>query len=416
MSATAVRRPERLVVVGASLAGLRAAEAARSAGFTGSLTLIGAEQHLPYDRPPLSKSFLTDPGEPAVPWLTDPAVLRDELGVELRLGARAESLDVAGRTLRAAGETVPYDALVIATGARARTLPGTAGLTGIHTLRTLSDARAVRAALADRPATVVVGSGLIGSEIAAAARSRGCAVTVVEKTPAPFHRRGGGHLGAVCARLHRAHGVDLRCGVSVESFEGDARGRVSAVVLSDGSRLPAQCVVVGIGAVPRTEWLDGSGVAVDDGVVCDDTLATSAPGVWAAGDVARVLSYDGDAGGRQEHWTHAAEQGALAGANAVAGGQTEPFRSLPYFWTDWYGVRVQGVGAIDAGEPWTIGDPRDDSYVVVFRVGDRPVGALGFERPRDMTRLRRLLRRGGNWQDLLDLMEGRKTGDLPAAR
>ncbi|MFF9011369.1 NAD(P)/FAD-dependent oxidoreductase [Streptomyces sp. NPDC014870] len=415
MSAAA-RRPERLVVVGASLAGLRAVEAARSTGFTGSVTLIGAEKHLPYDRPPLSKSFLTDPGEPAGPWLVDPAVLRGELGVELRLGTPAEALDTAGRTLRTADASVPYDALVITTGARARTLPGAAGLSGIHTLRTLSDAKAVRAALAGRPRTVVVGSGLIGCEVAVAARAHGCAVTVVETAPAPFHQRGDGHLGQVCARLHRAHGVALRCRVSVESFESDRGGRVSAVVLSDGSRLAAECVVIGIGAVPETDWLAGSGVAVDDGVLCDDTLAASAPGVWAAGDVARVVPRGGDAGGRREHWTHAAEQGALAGANAVTEGRAEPFRSLAYFWTDWYGVRVQGVGDIDGGEPWTVGDPNGDSFAVVFRAGGRPAGALGFGCPGLISRLRRLMRRGADWQNVLDLIGPRAAGAARAAR
>ncbi len=379
------------------MAGLRAVEGARSSGFDGTVTLIGAEEYLPYDRPALSKSFLTDAEEPSVPWLAGVAALRTELDVDLRLGVPADGVDVVGRTVRAGGAEVPYDTLVIATGARARTLPGAEGLAGVHTVRTVDDARAVRAALLRAPRTVVVGSGLIGSEIAAAAWTRGSKVTVVEAGPAPFDGRAGGFLGSVCASLHRAHGTDLRCGVTVASFEG--QGHVQAVTLSDGTRLEADCVVVGIGAAPVTEWLDGTGVAVADGVLCDEMLRTSEPGVLAAGDVARIRGTGRYGGTRHEHWTRAAEQGALAGSNAVSPGSAQPFASVPYFWTDWYGTRVQGLGDTDSGEPWTVGDPSTGSFAVLYREGGRLAGAIGFDRSRDMTVFRRLLRRGATWDE-----------------
>lgn len=295
----------RLVVVGASLAGLRAVEAARKAGFPGEITLVGGEEHLPYDRPPLSKAFLDDPdAEPPV-YRTD-TYLRDDLGVRLRLGAPATAVDSDRRVVQVGGAEVPYTWLVIATGAQARTLPGTEGLAGVHALRTLDDAVAIRAALDAGARTVVVGAGFIGSEVASGARKRGLPATIVEALPTPLIRAVGEEMGAACASLHEANGTDLRCGVGVESIEGD--GAVERVRLSDGTVLPADLVVVGIGADPATGWLAGSGIEIDNGVVCDAGLAASKPGVFAAGDVARWHNPLFDRSMRLEHWTSAAEQ------------------------------------------------------------------------------------------------------------
>ncbi|MCE5288588.1 MAG: NAD(P)/FAD-dependent oxidoreductase, partial [Nocardiaceae bacterium] len=266
----------RLVVVGASLAGLRAVEAARKSGFDGPITLVGSEPHRPYDRPPLSKAYLDDVELPSVEFREE-ATLRGELTVDLELGVAATGLDTESRLIALAdGRELTYDALVIATGATARRLPGTDGLAGVHALRTVDDAAHIRAALEAGARTVVIGAGFIGSEIASAARRRGLAVTVIEALPTPLIRAVGAQMGSRLARLHVDNGTELRCGVGVEGIEGN--GRVEGVVLSDGSTISADLVVVGIGATPATDWLHGSGVTLDNGIVCDETLWTGIPG------------------------------------------------------------------------------------------------------------------------------------------
>ena len=284
---------EHLVVVGASLAGLRAVEAARKAGFPGRITLVGAEEHLPYDRPPLSKAFqhLDDDGAEAdPPFFRSEAELRDELDVELLLGRPATALDTDRRVVTVGhgddSDEVPYDALVVATGATPRTLPGTEGLAGVHCLRTLDDALAIREAIGRGGRTVVIGAGFIGSEIASSAARRGVEVTVVEAQETPLLRAAGAAMGPAVAALHARRGTRLLTGVGVASVEGSG-GRVERVVLDDGAELPADLVVVGMGVRPATDWLEGSGLTLEDGVVCDETLWTGVDGVWAAGDVAR---------------------------------------------------------------------------------------------------------------------------------
>ena len=291
-----------VVVVGASLAGLRAVEELRHRGFDGPITVVGAEPHLPYDRPPLSKQLLA--GE----WGLDRVALTvptpgglDGLGVDWRLGTRAVGLDTARRRVALeGGEELPYDGLVIATGATPRRLPGTDGLAGVHTLRTLDDALAIRAELdAGAGRVVVIGAGFIGAEVAATCRARGHAVTLLEALPVPLERALGREMGTVVAELHRDHGVDLRLGVGVAGFEGD--GRVERVRLADGSAVPADLVVVGIGVSPATDWLAGSGLALDDGVVCDATtlaapgivVAATSPGGRAAGSASWCASSTG---------------------------------------------------------------------------------------------------------------------------
>nr|WSZ19744.1 FAD-dependent oxidoreductase [Streptomyces canus] len=398
----------RLVVVGASLAGLRAVEAARKDGFDGRITLVGAEPHLPYDRPPLSKQFLEESGADGTPTtFRTEEVLCADLGVELLLSTPATFLDTRNRAVGVGGRTIGYDALVIATGATARQLPGTQGLDGVHTLRTVDDAVAIRRALDKGARTVVIGAGFIGAETAAAARKRGLDVVVVEAQPTPLVRAVGETMGDALASLHLRHGTDLRCGVSVTALEGE--GRVERVRLSDGTALDADLVVVGAGAVPATDWLAGSGLTLDDGVVCDETLFTGAEGVYAAGDVARWHNPLFDRPMRLEHWTSAAEQGALAARNALNPAAARGYSTVPYFWSDQYDTRIQFVGIPDADEIAVVdGDiERDHQCVALYRADNRLVGALAVNRPTEIMKYRGLITRGASWADGLTFAQTR---------
>ncbi len=407
--------PRRLVVVGASLAGLRAVEAARKTGFDGEVVLVGAEQHLPYDRPPLSKAFLAaaegDGGPAAVPWFRTEQTLREELGVDVRLGSPATALDTAARTVTVGGKQVAYDALVIATGAHARTLPGTEGLDGVHALRTLDDSLAVRAKLEAGARTVVIGAGFIGSEIASTARKRGLEATIVEALPTPLVRATGREMGAAIAALHDLNGTTLRCGVGVAAIEGD--GTVERVVLADGSTIEADLVVVGIGVVPSVAWLEGSGVSLDGdlgGVRCDENLWTGVPGVYAAGDVASWFNPTLGERQRMENWTAAAEQGAAAARNALDPENAKPYGTVPYFWSDWYDVRIQFVGSPDADEVRLVdGDPASGGrWVALYRRGDRLIGALTVNGQTEIMKYRVQIMKGGSWEDALAFAEKRR--------
>ncbi|HVS68697.1 MAG TPA: FAD-dependent oxidoreductase [Mycobacteriales bacterium] len=402
MSDLAGRDPH-LVVVGASLAGLRAVESARRTGFTGAITLVGAEAYIPYDRPPLSKDFLTTEGEPAATILRDEAVLRDELGLELRLGTTAVGLDTDGRVLATDAGEIPFTSMVIATGASPRMLPGTEQLRGVHVLRTIDDARAIRAALDARARTVVVGAGFIGSEIAASARARGCEVTVVEALPTPLARPVGETMGKVLASLHERNGTTLRVGVGVEGLDGDGDGAVRSVRLADGSSIEAELVVVGIGVTPNIGWLADSGLELGDGVECDEKLCTGVAGIYAAGDIVRWHNPTFNTRMRLEHWTIAAEQGGVAGRNAADPATATAFETVPYFWSDWYGKRIQFVGiAADTDEIKTVaGDVDGDTFVTLYRRGDRLGGALALEGRSQVMKYRGMLAAGATWDEAL---------------
>lgn len=388
-------------VVGASLAGLRAAEELRRLGFDGRVVLIGAEPHLPYDRPPLSKELLAGEAQPE-----DVALRRqsyDELELELRLGRRATSLDIGARRLTLDdGDVVDYEGCVIATGAQPRVLPNTPDLDGIHVLRTLDDALAIRARLDQQPRVVVVGAGFIGAEVAATCRARHLDVTVLEALPAPMVRGLGPKLGDVLARLHRDHGVDLRVGAGVAGFDGE--GRVERVRLDDGSAIEADVVVVGVGVVPSTEWLDGSGLSIDNGVVCDETLL-AAPGVVSAGDVCRWPNplFDGELM-RLEHWTNAAEQGIAAAQRLLADdASAQPFAPVPFVWSDQYDVKIQVAGHVRGDDMIEVVDGSTDDYRFVAVVGrkGRLVGAVGFSRPRVLMQYRRMVSERASFDDAL---------------
>lgn len=399
-------RAKHVVVVGASLAGLRAVEAARRNGFSGRLTLVGEEKHLPYDRPPLSKEYIDGSEAIDAPHFRGVDRLAEQLDVDVRLGSPAIGLDLAGHTLDVSGEQVDFDALLIATGASARTLPGAVGLEGVHTLRTVDDADAVRAALDAGARTVVIGAGFIGSEVASAARERGLPATILEALPTPLVRAVGEHAGGALSDLHIRNGTELRCGVGVEALVGE--GRVEAVRLADGTEVPAELVVVGIGASPATGWLQSSGLALEDGVVCDVTLSAG-DDVWAAGDVARWMSPDFGVLLRLEHWTNAAEQAAHAMRNLLDPDAATPYRHVPYFWSDWYGHRIQFAG-LPLGQPTLVtGDWTDDTFAALYRDGDRLIGVLTLNRRGDIMKYRALIARGGSWQDGLDLAAARNT-------
>ena len=391
-----------VVVVGASLAGLRAAEALRREGFDGRITLIGAEDHLPYDRPPLSKQFLA--GEQQADDLALRRSPYDDLDLDLRLGVRATGLDLGDRRVTLAdGTAVAYDGLVLATGASPRTLPGQPDLDGVCVLRTLDDATALRDRLAGNPKVVVIGAGFIGSEVAATCRGRGLDVTVLEALPAPLVRGLGPVLGAACGELHRDHGVDLRLGVGVAGIEGEHQ--VERVRLDDGSVVEADVVVVGVGVVPATGWLEGSGLTIDNGVVCDDTLL-AAPGVVAAGDVARWpnAKFGGELM-RLEHWTNASEQGVAAVQRLLHGDGPDPavFAPVPFVWSDQYDVKVQTVGSFRGDDTMEVvyGTLDERRFTAVFGRDGRLVGALGFSMPAKVMQYRRMIDEGTSFADAL---------------
>ena len=318
----------RIVVVGASLGGLRCAEALRREGFAGELALVGAEAHLPYDRPPLSKQVLR--GQ----WPAERTRLRagEDLGaldLQLKLGVRALQLDPTRRCIALDdGSELAYDGLVIATGATPRRLPFGHELAGVHVLRTLDDALALRDALAAKPRVCVIGAGFIGLEVAASCRELGLPVHVIEPLPLPLVTKLGPRLAQLIAGLHVDHGVDLRCGQSVAALEG--ADRLERVRLSDGSAIDADVVVVGIGVTPNVEWLGGSGIALGDGVICDATCATSLPDVVAIGDCARWPNPRFGVEMRVEHWSNAVEMSAHAARRLLGGvAFAEPFAPVP---------------------------------------------------------------------------------------
>lgn len=385
-----------VAVVGASLAGLWACEALRRHGFGGRIMLIGDETHLPYDRPPLSKQYLAGEWDEARVRLR-PRERIDELGLDLRLGVRADGLDIAGRYVALEdGTGVAFDALVVATGATPRRWPGPVPA-GVTTLRTIEDAKALRARLATPGLRlVVVGGGFLGLEAAATARSSGADVTVVESLATPLGRVVGPLVGGAVRALHERHGVQVLTGAGVAGFVGGER--VEAVRLDGGALVPADAVLVAIGVDPAVAWLDGSGIVLDDGVVCDATLQ-AAPGVVAAGDVARFPHPLAEASVRLEHWTNAAEQGSHVATTLLAApGRAEPFAPVPYFWSDQYDAKIQAIGLPGPDDDVVVvdGSIASGRFVACFGREARLVAALGFGRPRQLTAFRPLLQRGAS--------------------
>lgn len=372
---------QSVLIVGASAAGLATAEALRRFGHTGELTLLDAERHRPYDRPPLSKQFL------AGTWETHQLQLRDssrleELGARWALGSAAESFDSAGMSVRTAdGRVHQADAVVIATGLRPRRLPGSVGLSGVHTLRSLDDAVALRRAMTGPGPgpVVVVGNGVLGSEIAATAKAGGKEVTLIGSSARPMAGQLGELASTVLAERHRAAGIELIGGKRVSAIGGGSS--VQEVILDDGSRTRARTVVVAIGSEPETGWLAGSGLALDDGVVCDPHCR-AARNVWAVGDVARWRHPHQDTFVRLENRTNASEQ-AVAVARDILGLGT-PYAPVPYFWSDQFGVRIQVFGSARPADDEVVaaGDITGDRFVVTARREGRVVGVVGWGMPK----------------------------------
>ena len=398
LAVTVHHPPGRITIVGASLAGLRAAETLRTEGFAGPITIVGEEPHRPYDRPPLSKQVLTgkitahDTGLP----------IPDGLDVEWVLGSAATALDLAGRRLHlAGGAEIEWEGLVIATGSRPRILPFAPPGPGVHYLRTLDDAAALRDDLTRSTGVAVIGAGFIGLEVASSVQSLELPVVVLEALPVPLERAIGPEMGRTVMEWTRAKGIDLKVGVGVDSLVRDPDDRPVAVKLGDGTEIVADTVVVGVGVAPVTGWLEGSGLDISDGVLCDRSLrcleaGRPRPDVVAAGDVARWAHPDMDAPVRVEHWTNAAEAGQQAARTLLQGPEAEPYAPVPYFWSDQHGVKLQYVGRAEPGDDTLVieGSFEEDRVLVAYGRQGRLVAALGMRRPARVMALQRQIAEG----------------------
>ncbi|MFJ8665806.1 NAD(P)/FAD-dependent oxidoreductase [Streptomyces sp. NPDC093600] len=376
---------QHVVIVGAGMAGVQTAVALREQGFAGPVTLIGAEPHQPYDRPPLSKAVLLGKAE-------DSAfdVDFEALSIELRLGVEVTGLRAEAHEVDTEAGPVPYDVLVVATGAQPVTLPGTEGVPGVHLLRTLDDAARLKPVLERRHDIVVVGAGWIGAEFATAAREAGCAVTVVEAADRPLAGALPADVAAPMARWYEESGAALLTHARVERIEP------GSVVLADGRTLPADAVVVGIGARPATDWLDGSGIALDPGgsITADDRLRTSLPDVYAVGDCASFPSARYEERLLVHHWDNAL-QGPRTVAADIIGEVPQVYDPVPYFWSEQFGRFVQYAGHhTGADELVRRGDPAGASWSVLWLRAGVLVALLAVGRPRDLAQGRKLIEAG----------------------
>jgi 3-phenylpropionate/trans-cinnamate dioxygenase ferredoxin reductase subunit len=386
-----------IAIVGASLAGLNAAIALRSEGFRGRLVLIGEEAAAPYDRPPLSKEIIRGT------WPIEQTNLpydAQELNADWRLGTRVVALDAAARRLELdTGDTEEFDGLVLATGAAPRRL-GRQALRGVHVIRSREDALRLRTELAERPARVVViGGGFIGQEVASSCRQMGLTVTLVE-IDSPAQRVLGREIGLMLADLHRRNGVDVRLGVSALGFEGEER--VTGVHLSDGTTLPSAVVVVGLGVTPNVEWLRYSGLNLDDGIVCDRTCL-AAPGIVAAGDVARWPNELFEECRRIEHWDNAIRQGKHAALRLLdpraTTAQSVGYSPVPWFWSDQYGQKLQLAGSTLGYDEIAIthGSVESGKFVAQYRRGNRLIGVFALGSANTLIKYRRALQQRIDW-------------------
>lgn len=385
-----------IVIVGGGLAAARTAEQLRKSEFSGPVTIVSDEVHLPYDRPPLSKDVLHADLDDVT---LKPAEFYAENDITLRLGSAARNVDTAAQTVTLAdGSVLGYDELVIATGLVPRRIPSFPELDGIRVLRSLDDALALRGQASSARNAVIVGAGFIGCEVAASLRKLGVAVVLVEPQPTPLASVLGEQVGALVTRLHRAEGVDVRTGVGVAEVRGQD-GRVTSVFLTDGTELEADLVVVGIGSRPATDWLEGSGIAVDNGIVCDEAGRTSAPHVWALGDAASWR----DATGHQvrvEHWSNVAEQARVVVPRML--GQEPPEAVVvPYFWSDQYDVKIQCLGEPEAGDIVHIVEDDGRKFLAYYERDGVVAGVVGGGMPGKVMKSRAKIASGAAISEVL---------------
>jgi NADPH-dependent 2,4-dienoyl-CoA reductase/sulfur reductase-like enzyme len=390
-----------IAVVGASLSGLRAAQELRAQGYDDDLVVVGAEPHLPYDRPPLSKEYLLGKLGVVDLALAEQSEI-DELDARWHLGVAAERLDVTGgKVVLSSGEEITADGVVIATGGVPRRLPAAEGLLGVHVLRSVDDADALHAELTGGAENVVViGAGFIGAEVAATCRALGLDVTIVEAMPVPLSAALGPELGPVCAGLHATNNVPLLTGVTavdwITTDDGAGRRRLTAVELSDGRRLRADVGVIGIGMQPAAGWLADSGLFLDSGVLTNAGYVTDRPNVVAVGDVAQPYNPRTGRNVRREHWTDASEGPAIAVRNLLAWRTVAQVDKPSYFWSDQYGTRIQFAGAAEPSDEvrFLDGAPADGSFVATYHRSGTTTAVLAMNNPRLFTRLRRQLTAG----------------------
>ena len=381
-----------VVIIGANLAGGRAAEALRMAGFEGAITLIGEELSPPYERPPLSKEVLTQPDTLPPQFFIQQDAYYAENNIDLRLGVRAERIDLDGRTVAlSTGEDVAFETLILATGARARHLNiDGADLEGVHYLRTLDDARELSKELKPGARIGLIGMGVIGAEVAASARKRGCEVVCIEPLEIPMARALGPRFGAWLAQIHREEGVDVRLGSGVKSILG-TNGHVSGVILNDDTTLDLDALVVGIGVIPNVELAEAAGIDTDNGIVVDTHAQSSCPVVYAVGDVTNSPLYNGGRG-RCETYQNAQDQ-AITAARAIAG-QAEEYLKAQWFWTDQYDINIQVLGDVISDAEIVIrGDEQSRHFTAFFVRKNLIRGILTVNQAKDMATGRRMLER-----------------------
>lgn len=396
-----VSKASGIVIVGGGLAAARTAEQLRKSGYHAAVTVVSDEPHLPYDRPPLSKDMLHNPEKHLGDVVLKPAEFYADNDIEMILGSAAETLDPAARTVTLNDGTVlDYDDLVIATGLAPKRIPSFPDLAGIRVLRSYDDALALRERAATARRAVIVGAGFIGCEVAASLRKLGVDVVLVEPQPAPLAAVLGERIGELVARLHRAEGVDVRTGVGVSEVQGDTDGRVSAVELTDGTELEADLVVVGIGSRPATDWLVGSGVRLDNGVLCDEAGRTSEAHVWALGDVASWR----DAAGHQvrvEHWSNVAEQARVL-VPAILGQEPPSPVVVPYFWSDQYDVKIQCLGEPQAGDVVHVVEDDGRKFLAYYERDGVLAGVVGAGMPGKVMKARAKIAAGAPIGEVLD--------------
>ncbi|BBZ06453.1 pyridine nucleotide-disulfide oxidoreductase [Mycolicibacterium doricum] len=376
-----------IVIVGGGLAAARTAEQLRRSNYPGPVTIVSEEDHLPYDRPPLSKEVLRSETDDVT---LKPAEFYREKDITVLLGTGAATVDTAGRKITLTdGREIGYDELVIATGLVPKRIPSFPDLTGIHVLRNFDQSLKLRQEAGSARRAVVIGAGFIGCEVAASLRKLGVEVVLVEPQPAPLASVLGRQIGGLVARLHRAEGVDVRCGVGVAEVKGqdvDGQQKVRSVVLSDGTEVQADIVVVGIGSRPATDWLEGSGIALDNGVVCDAEGRSSAPHVWAIGDVASWRDTVGNQV-RVEHWSNVADQARVL-VPAMLGQGVPGVVSVPYFWSDQYDVKIQCLGKPEADDTVHIVEDDGRKFLAYYERDGVVAGVVGGGMPAKVMKTR----------------------------